>query len=851
LSQLASYRCSCLIPAGIFTPNSSFLGADRVTSIFIELKINNIEELHKMPVSPQDFALWASVTGNNYPETASERMALAPQVHNFVRNFGKSGANRVLEQPGSNAVYNQPVSAQHLNANSVFGSPITPDNNVSKIVGTYDSTLTGEHTANQEAERIEDTSKQYNLVRNIGRAALGAGLVAGGVALAATPEGRQTVQNAATTVKQGAQNISNRVSSFLGGLGAGRGIDPDTIRNSGDVTPPTTAQRYNQADVPVATQEAQVAKGSPVGSLIPGDKGYEDRLLNIIYQQELEARPPALTKEDMERNIKRNAVLSTKPVTESEVITSSQTFSPSQTGDIVALNQRREAASRLANVARKLKSGMSFSDIKYGVETTDPPLPNLPGLEQQGLSERIRSLSSVELPEAMPATTSQQTSSLNPSLTDEVDLFVAGLTKNADPWTGEYTPASKSTESFNVPLQTIKGKVPDPWYARGPRPVRTASPEELKAANLVAEVYAKTGERITLENAQAALLGGELSSAVQKAFTPTDYLAIGPQTFEPGQVQTGRAMQVGTGEIRGATSKDFLERFTEENVAGLTKQGRQSASRATLGGDYVPGASQEITDPNAVIATAGGRTMRNVSALDKEALAEGRIEYAGFTGQTTDVNPEVAAATYKSATNPQKVRMFNSLLSPQSSSQVLHLKTESGIIPMTTNEFRKRTGAQAHKVFADVVQQHAAHHGIELPNPDIITNSGQVIENTNPAFIEAANRLINTKGIRESVYPMMAAKFNDVLQQSGINLTAAKDPDLSHGALNTLMGVARNTSTAQIGLENFGKLAGRSRSRGIVRSDTSQIPVSIPGPSAESISQAMKGLGLGTKLNPY
>jgi len=814
LFQLASSLCSCLIPAGFFTPNNSFLGADRVTSIFIELKINNIEELHKMPVSPQDFALWASVTGNNYPETASERMALAPHVHNFVRNFGKSGANRVLEQPGSNAIYNQPVSAQHLNANSAFGSPVTPDNNVSKIVGTYDSTLTGEHNTNQDAERIEDTSKQYDLVRNIGRAALGAGLVAGGVALASTPEGRQTVQNAATTVKQGAQNISNRVSSFLGGIGADRGIDPDTIRNSGDVTPPTTAQRYNQADVPVATQEIQIAKNSPVGST-------ERELLNI------------------------------KPVTESEVITSSQTFAPSQTGDIVAQHQRREAATRLANVARKLKSGMSFSDIKYGVESTDPSLPNLPGLEQQGLSERIRSLSSVELPETIPSTTSQQTSSLNPSLTDEVDLFVAGLTKSADPWTGEYTPASKSTESFNAPLQTIKGKVPDPWYARGPRPVRNASPEELNAANLVAEVYAKTGERITPENAQAALRGGELSSAVQKAFTPTDYLAIGSQTFDPGQVQTGRTMQVGTGEIRGATSKDFLERFTEENVAGLTKQGRQSASRATLGGDYVPGVSQETADPNAVISTAGGRTMRNVSALDKEALAEGRIEYAGFTGQTTDVNPEIAAATYKSATNPQKVRMFNSLLSPQSSSQVLHLKTESGIIPMTTNEFKRRTGAQAHKVFADVVQQHAAHHGIELPNPDIITNSGQVMENTNPAFIDAANKFINTRGISESVYPMMAAKFNDVLQQSGINLTAASDPELSHGALNTLMGVARNTSTAQIGLENFGKLAGRSRSRGIIRSDTSQIPVALPGPSAESVSQAMKGLGLGTKLNPY
>ena len=35
--------------------------------------------------------------------------------------------------------------------------------------------------------------------------------------------------------------------------------------------------------------------------------------------------------------------------------------------------------------------------------------------------------------------------------------------------------------------------------------------------------------------------------------------------------------------------------------------------------------------------------MRNISALDPEALAGGEIEYAAFTGQTTGTDPELAA----------------------------------------------------------------------------------------------------------------------------------------------------------------------------------------------------------------
>jgi hypothetical protein len=780
-----------------------------------------------MPVSPQDFALWASSTGNEYPKTPEEKMAIAPDVREFVRDFGKSKKNRVLSTPGANIVYDQPVSMRYFDADSALHSPVTPDNNVSKIAGTHDATLTGEHYINQEADRAENEAQQHNLVRNLGRAALGAGLVAGGVALAVTPEGRQAVQNAGATIKQSAQNIGSRVSSFLGGLGIDRGVDPNTIRNSGDVTPPTTSQRYNQADVPVATQEIQVAKGSPVGAPV-------------------------------------REVLSTKPITESEIITSSQTFAPEQTGDIVAQQQRSEATARLLDVAHKRKAGLTFEEIRRGVDPSDPVQLELSGMPKVDALARMRSLASVEPSSGETITgqssnvmqpelfnVSQQTSATVPSTVDKIDSFISGLTQQADPWTGEHTYRAEEGKFKLPPVQTVKGEIKDPWYSRGARPERNASPETLKAASLVAEVFAKTGERISLDEAHAALGGGELSFAVQKAFEPTERVAIGSQTFDPDQYQTGRIIKMGTGEIKGTTAKDLLDRYVEENVSGLTKQGRQGASRETLGAEYVHGVTSEVANPSAVISTAGGRTMRNVSALDKEALSEGRIEYAGFTGQTTGSDPEVASATYKSATSPQKVRTFNALLGPQSSSQVLHLKTEGGLIPMTTNEFQRRFGNQAHAIFANVAQQHAAASGIELPNPHVVTASGRVIENRNNEFINAANKLINAKGVSESAYPMLAQQFDNALRQSGIHLAASNNPEISHSALNTLMGLARNTSTAQIGLQNFGQLAGRARARGVVRSETSQVPVSMPGPSTQIVSDVMKNLGLSTKLNSY
>jgi len=48
-----------------------------------------------MPVSPQDFALWSRITGNPYPQTPTERMALAPQVYEFNKTIGRSGGPNI------------------------------------------------------------------------------------------------------------------------------------------------------------------------------------------------------------------------------------------------------------------------------------------------------------------------------------------------------------------------------------------------------------------------------------------------------------------------------------------------------------------------------------------------------------------------------------------------------------------------------------------------------------------------------------------------------------------------------------------------------------------------------------
>ena len=363
-----------------------------------------------MPVSPADFALWARATGNRYPETAEEKLAAGPQAYSYAKNLTKTGGNAPSGRVNGSIFYSQPESVENSAPNSLFNSPITPDNRAPKVSGTIDSTLTSEHFQNDEEREVSEHNQQHSLLGTLGKAALAAGTVAAGLAVARSPGGQQALQNAQTVVKENAQDIGGRVSSFLGGLGGGRTVDPDVIRNSGDITPPTTGQRYNQQDVPAATQEVQIAKGAPTGS-------------------SLEATLPPTSES-----------YSVKPVTESDVITSSQTFGPRSAyegGSRALQNLEQVLPSSEAVQTARVESAKQdlLSAARQGRGTYQMEIP--------GSGATLMALRSKEAGVSPQDAGIYQAPEVGSTISPTTEQYSL-LSQTPDPWTGKYTPTTQA-----------------------------------------------------------------------------------------------------------------------------------------------------------------------------------------------------------------------------------------------------------------------------------------------------------------------------------------------------------------------------------------------------------------------
>ena len=368
-----------------------------------------------MPVSPADFALWARETGNKYPETTQEKLAATPHAYAHARSFGKASTNAPGARVGGSILYDQPVVVENRAPNSLFNSPVTPDNRASKVAGTLDASLTGEHFRNEEGQEVAERSRQRSFIDTLGKTALAAGAVAAGVALAQNPAAQQAIRTAGTSISENAQNIGSRVSGFLGGLGGGRNTDPDVIRNSGDITPPTTGQRYQQEQIPVATQEVQVAKGAPTGSAA-------------------EATLPPTTES-----------YGVKPVTESDVITSSQSFAPRSKSEVIQ------------SVLSKMP--ISAQETEYAPDILDPR-----DLGTQSFQTATKFAS----PEVMAARRADLRGEVNPSvgapLVDRVtgeirnpEISVAGY-KEAFPGIGERVKDFLQPETGAAPIGASTGE---------------------------------------------------------------------------------------------------------------------------------------------------------------------------------------------------------------------------------------------------------------------------------------------------------------------------------------------------------------------------------------------------------
>ena len=146
-----------------------------------------------MVISPNDFSLWARLTGNKYPSTPKERAQKGPEVQNFIQNLGKEGM------------------------------------------------LEGKDT--------EEPKKENNLGKNIAKGAL----IAGGIAALGAASRDKRVQDIA---QRAASTTKTKIDDFLSNLGGPRVIDRDIVDASYDVTPDPVQQQSNVAPQLTGTSAA-------------------------------------------------------------------------------------------------------------------------------------------------------------------------------------------------------------------------------------------------------------------------------------------------------------------------------------------------------------------------------------------------------------------------------------------------------------------------------------------------------------------------------------------------------------------------------------------------------------------
>ena len=137
-----------------------------------------------MAISPNDFSLWARLTGNKYPSTPAERAKKGPEVYNFIQNLDKEG-----------------------------------------MLG---------------GKEPEQPKKEKNLAEKVATGALIAGGVAAAVAAGRDKRVQDVAQRAASTTK-------TKIDDFLSNLGKPRVIDIDVIDAGTDITPDPIQQQSNVA----------------------------------------------------------------------------------------------------------------------------------------------------------------------------------------------------------------------------------------------------------------------------------------------------------------------------------------------------------------------------------------------------------------------------------------------------------------------------------------------------------------------------------------------------------------------------------------------------------------------------
>ena len=168
-----------------------------------------------MVISPNDFSLWARLTGNKYPSTPRERAQKGPEVQRFIQNLDKEG-----------------------------------------MLG---------------GKQEEQKKKEKGLPEKLATGALIAGGIAAGVAAAKDPRVQYAAQRAGSATK-------DKIKDFLVNFSEPRDVDVDIVDASGDVTPNPRLQQANTAptqntDVDVAGRKVSPELATAIDRFTPLSEG--------------------------------------------------------------------------------------------------------------------------------------------------------------------------------------------------------------------------------------------------------------------------------------------------------------------------------------------------------------------------------------------------------------------------------------------------------------------------------------------------------------------------------------------------------------------------------------------------
>lgn len=457
-----------------------------------------------MPVSPQDFALWSDLTGNPYPRTPSEQMALAPEVYSFTRNLGRRGGptmsplRRAVDVVSKAALGAGALAGAAYLGNKLLSTEFGEDKEPTPPVFKPPSAPSGESQAYASPEPPPMPTP--------GGATTEQKIVALGQARAyprQTPDIDESVydpdflegytqhqwQSHRRNVSERAQELINRVGTGFTKLEVDNEVPvlPPTVataeadplsqaaRVSQDITPPTTAQRYGQPVISGQTSVAQEAKGlSPVKP----------------------TRTP----------------IEAKPVTQSEVISGQQSFSPGSEIEMVGEDAALKAAAfrKSAAYAAMQKQYPGLQDIESPTQPASAApvvLTDVRPSPQVQVVEKVESpIAAMSKPAAAPVTAKvEQTSGPTASEIREMDSLLlrsmGNLTQEQRASVRDQMLAKKYKGSAIEPAPVMAAPTSTPT----PTPVVGPSPESVRFARETARGMSRMGLLAQREAGRASL----------------------------------------------------------------------------------------------------------------------------------------------------------------------------------------------------------------------------------------------------------------------------------------------------------------------------------------------------------